>query len=240
MKSGERLRESKKRRREELTECFAVIDTCSGCYYRGDIHMYRPLSAQLRIVLCDKPPLLSRVVPNLRLGALPPIEWVDPSEASAFDGDVRLGLDAPPDQEFRFAEIPFRITEDENGLQVADLRFDESKQTLPLDVWMDQTMTVYPLKTPPREIIRSVANKGGGAHVDDKLNNTLRLTQTTGPSGVGVHVLFTVAIGRCVQKIGRHCAQFFGGSGQNEAQALEKPAVNPKYEYTMTVARRIR
>src|SRR5215203_6881531 len=95
--------EVKKHRREELAECFAVINTCLGCYYRGATHMYRPLAAQLRIVLCDKPPLLSRVVPDLRLGALPPIEWVDPSEASAFDGDVRLGFDAPPNQEFRVA-----------------------------------------------------------------------------------------------------------------------------------------
>lgn len=78
-----------------------------------------------------------------------------------------------------------------------------------LDTWMDQTLTVYPLETSPREIIRSVADKGGGAHVDDKLNRTLRFTRTTGPSGVGVHILFTVAMGRCVQKIGRHFAQFF-------------------------------
>jgi hypothetical protein len=231
--------EVKKHRREELAECIAVINTCLGCYYRGARHMYRPLAAQLRIVLCDKPPLLSRVVPDLRLGALPPVEWVDPSEASAFDGDVRLGFDAPPNQEFRVAEMPFRITEYENGLQVADLRFDESKQTLALDTWMDQMLTVYPLETSLREIIRSVADKGGGAHVDDKLNRTLRLTRTTGPSGVGVHILFTVAMGRCVQKIGRHFTQFFGGSGQNEAQVPEEPDVNPKYEYTMTVVMRI-
>lgn len=202
--------------------------------------MYRPLAAQLRIVLCDKPPLLSRVVPDLRLGTLPPTEWVDPSKASAFDDDVRLGFDAPPNQEFRVAEMPFRITEYENGLQVADLQFDESKQALALDTWMDQTLTVYPLKTSPREIIRSVADKGGGAHVDDKLNHTLRLTRTTGPSGVGVHILFTVAMGRCVQKIGSHFAQFFGESGQNEAQAPKEPDVDPKYEYTMIVVMRIR
>jgi hypothetical protein len=232
--------EVKKRRREELAECFAVIDTCLGSYYRGATHMYRPLAGQLRIVLCDKPPLLTRVIPNLRLGALAPIKWVHLSEASAFDGDVRLGFDAPPEQEFRFAEMPFRVTEYENGLEVADLRFDESDQLLPLDAWMDQTLTVYPLGISPREIIRSVANKGGGAHVDDKLNDTLWLTRTTGPSGLGAHVLFTVAVGRCVQKIGRRYAQLFGASRRNEAQAPEEPDANPKYEYAMTVGWRIR
>ena len=232
--------EVEKHRREELAECFAVIDTCLGCYYRGATHMYRPLAAQLRLVLCDKPPLLSRVIPNLRLSAITPIKWVNPSEASAFDGDVRLGFATPPNQEFHFAEMPFRITEYEHGLQVADIRFDESKQLLALDTWMDQTLTVYPLKTSPREIIRSVADKGGGAHVDDKLNRTLRDTRTTGPSGVGLHILFTVAMGRCVQKIGRQFAQVFGGSVQNEVQAPEEPDVNPKYEYAMTVAMRIR
>jgi len=43
----------KQRNFEEAIELFKVIDTCLSCYYAGKVHMYRPLSAQLRILLCD-------------------------------------------------------------------------------------------------------------------------------------------------------------------------------------------
>jgi hypothetical protein len=70
--------ELRERRHGELAECFAVINTCLATYYGGAEHMYRPLAGQLRILLCDKPPLLSRVFPDLAIGALRPIEWLEP------------------------------------------------------------------------------------------------------------------------------------------------------------------
>ena len=70
--------ELRARRHGELAECFAVIDTCLATYYGGAKHMYRALAGQLRILLCDKPPLLSRVFPDLAIGALRPIEWLEP------------------------------------------------------------------------------------------------------------------------------------------------------------------
>jgi hypothetical protein len=246
------------RQHDELAECFAVIDTCLGSYYDGARHMYRPLVGQLRILLCDKPPLLSRVFPNLQLGALRPIEWLAPPGAALFENtETRLAVEHPPDQEFRLAQMPFLITEYENGLQVADLRLEESNRLLPLDQWMDQLVTVYPSKLSLREIIRSIADKGGGARVDDKVNNALRDMRVTGPSGVGVHVLFSVAVGRCVQEIGVHYAQFrerFGYRGRlqnvtvdpdhpsakNKAKVPRHLECGRKSQFVMTVMMRTR
>jgi hypothetical protein len=250
--------EVKRRRHDELAECFAVIDTCLGTYYDGATHMYRPLAAQLRILLCDKPPLLSRVFPNLRIGALRPIEWLEPPGATRFeDTEMRLAVEHPQDQEFRLAQMPFLITEYENGLQVADLELEASNQMLPLDTWMDQLVTVYPSKLSLREIIRSVADKGGGVHVDDRVNNALRDMRVTGPSDVGVHVLFTVAVGRYAQKIGLYYAQLterFGSRGslqditvdpehptvKNRAKVPREHEAGQKSQFAMTVVMRIR
>lgn len=124
--------------------------------------MYRPIAGQLRILLCDKPPLLSRVFPDLKLGALRLIEWLEPSRVSLFDGtNAQLAVKHPLNQEFRLARMPFLITTYSNVLQVADLEFDSGGQMLPLDEWIDQSVTDYPLVLSLRELIRSIADKGG-------------------------------------------------------------------------------
>ncbi len=248
----------RRRRRGELGECFAVVDTCLASYYAGASHMYRPLAGQLRILLCDRQPLLSRVFPDLKIAALRPIEWLEPHEAALFDSTPgRLELQHPPDQEFHLARMPFLITAYENGLQVADLEFDSPESVLPLDEWMDQSITILPSRVSLREMIRSVADKGGGSHVDDRINDALRGMRATGPSGVGVHVLFSVAVGRFVQTIGLQYAQIpegsnFRGSLQDIAFDPEHPTVKgcakvPKElekdaqaQFALTVLKRIR
>jgi hypothetical protein len=250
--------ELRERRHGELAECFAVIDTCLATYYGGAEHMYRPLAGQLRILLCDKPPLLSRVFPDLAIGALRPIEWLEPDQAVLFDDNpARLGIQHPPDQEFRLARMPFLITSYDNGLQVADLEIDHGAQRLVLDEWMNQQITLYPAELSVRDTIRSIADKGGGAHVDDTVNPALHHMYRTGPAGVGVHVLFSVAVGRLAQKIGLHYAQFverFGYHGRLEdvvfdaehatvrssAQVPAKLEAGPRRQFTLTVMKRTR
>ncbi len=226
----------KQRRHEELKECFAVVDTCLANYYNGAIHMYRPLAGQLRILLCDKPPLLSRVFPDLKFGILRPIEYLEPSKTDLLDGvQAQLDVQHPPGQEFRLARMPFLITTYENGLQVADLEFGSGAMMLPLDDWMDQSLTDYPSVLSLREIIRSIADKGGGAHVDDDVNVALRQMKGTSPSGVGIHVLFSVAIGRFIQKFGLHYAQFverFGYTGR-----LQDISIDPEHPTVKASAR---
>lgn len=200
---------SRKRLYNEMSECFAVIDSCLKSYYAGELHMYRPLAGQLRILLCDKSPLLTRIFSNVRIGAVRSIEWLEVDKSELFEGnDARLAVDHPPDQEFRSARMPFLITEFSSGLQIADLQFKTNGKLLPLREWVKQIVSIEPCELSIRQIIRSVADKGGGAHVDDKINIELQHMYSTGPAGIGVHVLFTVAIGRFAQNLGLYYAQF--------------------------------
>jgi hypothetical protein len=248
----------KQRRHKELFACLRVIDSCLAAYYAGAQHMYRPLAGQLRILLCDKPALLSRVFPNLKLNALRPIEWVDPNGATVFDGlQLRLATERPPGEEYRLARMPFLVVEFENGLQIADLQWQPSGPLLPLEEWMDQRLTLFPSELSLREMVRSVADKGGGAHVDDDINEALRAMQSTAPAQVGVHVLFTVAIGRFAQAFGVRYAQLverFGlrgrlqdvvvdpehPSAKNAAKVSEELLAAGRPEYVLTVWNRRR
>jgi hypothetical protein len=69
------LEEKKRRLHIELSEVFAVLNSCLRSYYEGETHMYRPMAGQLRILLCDSSPLFSRVFPDLRIEAVREIEW---------------------------------------------------------------------------------------------------------------------------------------------------------------------
>jgi hypothetical protein len=249
----------RRRRHRELANCLKVVDSCLASYYGGAGHMYRPLAGQLRILLCDnKVPLLSRVFPNLKFGALSPVVWLDPADTPLMEGSgARLVVEHPADQEFRLARMPFLITEYQNGLQVADLRLDPNGQMLSLADWMNQSLTVHPLQLSLREVIRSIADRGGGAHVDDTPNEALLGMQRTGPRGVGVHLLFVVALGRFVQEFGFRYTQFveqFGISGRlqdvafdprhpavvNSARVAKELEEGPRSEYGLTVMARIR
>ncbi len=110
--------EIKKRRHEELVECFAVIDTCLRCYYGGETHMYRPMAGQLRILFCDRKPLVSRVFPDIKVNPLRPIEWLKPSDVKLFEGvDATLSVSATEEVRFRAGRMPFIITAYPNGVQ---------------------------------------------------------------------------------------------------------------------------
>ena len=65
-------REQKIRHFKETIELSKVINSCLACYYLGETHMYRPLSAQLRILFCDiqkgkNKALLSKLFDKLKL-----------------------------------------------------------------------------------------------------------------------------------------------------------------------------
>jgi hypothetical protein len=111
--------------------------------------------------------------------------------------------------------MPFMITEYPTGLQVADLEFMPG-QLVSLHEWVDQLVMILPSEVSIREVVRSVADKGGGAHVDDELSKALEGMMISGPQGLGVHVLFVIALGRLAQEIGLFYVQFreqFGDTG---------------------------
>lgn len=204
----------KKRLHHELSECFSVLDTCLRCYYAGETHMYRPMAGQLRILFCDSRlgkdnSLISHVFGSFKLNRVRPIEWVFPSALSSRADDLRhLQLSVPPDWDVRIAKMPFVIREYGNGLQVADIEMEESGPLLAVGDWVAQHVTIYPRSLTIRKIIRSVADKEGGAHVDPEENPELRLMHSHGPARLGANVLFIVALARLAQRIGVHYAQF--------------------------------
>lgn len=186
-----------------------------------------------------------------------PIEYVEPSKESLIDDiDAQLNVEHPQNQEYRLALMPFRITKYNNGLQIADIMLDKGGQMLPFNEWIDQSLTDYPIVLSLRDIIKSIAEKGGGSHVDDKVGVALSHMQKTGPAGVGIHVLFTIALGRLLQELGLLFFQFreqTDGTGGLEdilfnpehPTVKDRAKVNDKLEqaersrFTLTVLRRI-
>lgn len=256
-----REEEVKKRLHNELLECFKIIDSCLALYYQGGTHMYRPLATQLRILFADqKGPLITRLFPNFKIQRLRAIEYVEPGQLKPFDDSSSvIMISHPANQEYKLARMPFLITEYSNGLQVADFEFDQSGELLPLADWVEQQVSIYPSSLTIKEIIKSVAEKGGGAHVDDELNQSLKDMMRTGPAGLGLHVLLVIALSRLAHRLGIYYIQFrerFDYNGKIEDivtdfdpdhPSLQKMARIPenlekqeKHQYALTVIRRIR
>lgn len=249
-----------KRLRNELLACFAVVDSCLDSYYNGNTHMYRPIAGQLRILLCDKSPLLTRVFPNIEFQLLKPIEYLPLDEASLFDNnDARLGVSGKNGEEYRLAKMPFLITQISNGLQIADIELLNDSPLLRLDDWVNQLISFHPCDLSIIQIVKSVADKGGGAHVDNTPDEPLKRMQETGPAGIGFHKLFIIALSRFIQKLGLCIIQFgerqgFEGSLAdiindfdishasviNRAKVHEALINQERSEYALTVLMRIK
>lgn len=164
--------------------------------------MYRAMAVQLRILMCDRQPLITRVFPLLGLSRLAEIQDVEPGDLELFPGHaVRLAFSAPDHYMLRLARMPLEVTEYENGLQVADLDVI-AEDTIHLQDWIKQEILQYPLRVNVRDVVRSVADKGGGAHVDDQVNHVLSRLSRTGPAGLGVHKLLMVGLARLIHMLG--------------------------------------
>jgi len=207
---------------DELIECFKVIDSSLKSYYDGNSHMFRPLAGQLRILFCDTigrkdNSLLGRIFPKFSLGSIKPIKWLNPENLSQ-ESDIisSLLIKIPAGQDYIVAQEPFVITEFSNGLQIADIEIDESSFLIPLNEWLDQEVTIDPSALTVRSIIRTVADQGGGAHVDSNQCDELTWMKSTGPNGVGFNVLLIVAIARLAQKIGVNYYQ-----SRNKSESLD-------------------
>ncbi|TFW23902.1 hypothetical protein E4L96_06395 [Massilia arenosa] len=193
--------------KQQLGESFAVVDTCLACIYRGDLHMYRPLAGQLRLLLCDTQrmadnSLIRRAYPNLKVSAIAQIEW-----SAEKSGEVHL--DKTEAAINRIAQMPFEISAYENGLVIADVLVDKERM-LPIQEWGEQRLSFDPVRLSIRRVIREVADKGGGAHVDSSASAELRLMYQRTPHGATYAELFVIAIGRFVQRIGEHLFKYQG------------------------------
>lgn len=199
--------DTKKHLETQLRDCFKVIDSCLACFYLNQPHMYKPLAGQLRILLCDSHrrkdnSLLPRVFPDLIVSKLKTIDW---SKNTAGSVQLRQGSDGTA----RIASMPYEITQYTNGLVVADLLCDKST-LIDIPTWMDQDITIYPTPLTARDIVRHVADKGGGSHVDTNSSPQLRYMAKLTPTGQSFGALFVLALGRFAQIMGEKLFNYTG------------------------------
>lgn len=187
----------------QLKESLQVLDTCLECVYAGKHHMHRALAGQLRLLLCDGGSSLIRAVyPALEVSAMETINW-------SAEGAGPLRMSQTSGGTNRIAQMPFEITVYENGLEVADLLLSQTV-LLTLDTWCDQPVTFHPTKLDIHKVIKAVADKGGGAHVDPKASPALALMRRRAVSERTYAELFIIALARFVQQIGEQLLKYEG------------------------------
>jgi len=199
-----------------LQECFQTIDTCLTSIYEGESHMYRSLAGQLRILLADKKDgkensLLFLLHPEINIKKLQPIEWKKGDEARMFIRDS-------PGSTNRYGVMPYEITQYSNDLAVADFLFSPVKEFLTVPEWMNQFLTYTPTPVTIRQVLKGVADQGGGAHVDSEPSYELKLLYQKAPSGNTFAELFIIALARLVQNIAEKIIGYKGCKVPEELQ----------------------
>lgn len=204
----------------EAIECFKVIDTCLASYYAGNSHMYRPLSAQLRLLLSDKNrnkenSLITRLFNGFGVTPLQSITYTEPGtfeDTSSVANMLRVQC-SNSKMSAKLALMPFEITVFSNGLEIGDFLLDKKRDPISVSSWMDQLITVHPLHLSIRSLIKTVADRGGGAHVHHKEDEILEKLSKYSPSNLGLDVLYCIAVARITQQIGIAITQFYERHG---------------------------
>lgn len=221
----------------EAIECFKVIDTCLRCFYAGESHMYRPISAQLRILLSDKNrekenSLIVRLFDGL---VITPLQSITYREHGTFDdatpwANMLRVSGGGPEMSPKLALMPFEITVFSNGLEIGDFLLDKNSSPISVTAWMDQLITVHPFHLSIRSLIKTVADRGGGAHVHHKEDEVLETLSKGLPSKLGMDVLFTVAVARIAQQIGLAITQFYEKYGASYDAKTAKISIDKHHE----------
>ncbi len=200
----------------EAIELFKVVDTCLSSFYNGQYHMYRPLAAQLRILFCDfqrkkNNALIGKLFINLLLPALQEAQYYDIGSPEHLNGPAKHLWANPIDvtQKPKITSMPFEITQFANGLEICDILLKEPQNPIPLNEWLEQPITKFPINVSVVKLIRTVADRGGGAHIHPTTDNFLNRLKASNPSKVGYDALFTIAIGRFAQQVGYMVFQFY-------------------------------
>lgn len=194
---------------KETLESFKTINDCLSLYYKGKQHMFKPIAGQLRILYCDRNKdkdnsLLHHIYPDLKLIAIHKYEFTKEMQGNKVIVHDKNGNEIS-DHGIVIRPECYIITEQRDGLQIADLDLSKSPRYLSLQDWCNQLVDMHH-NLSVQEIIRSVADKGGGAHLDIKDNQALSTMKRGGPAKVGLHILFIIALARFTMKIARQFA----------------------------------
>lgn len=164
---------SNDRFKQYLEEALSIISRNCESYHQNYPPDYRVVASQLRIILCDKNrnqenSLVLKVIPNVKLHPL--TSTISKEE-----------LDAKP-----YVWLAGRITGIPIRMRIVDC-FNVNAVTIPLEEWRMQIAAISNGKPHSiMDIIKSVAEKDGGTHIDVGSNEYLDIAGTfthTGPSG---------------------------------------------------------
>lgn len=165
-------------------DCFKIIHTCLKSYFDGQVHMYKPISVQLRMLFCDTQKrkdhsLINRIHSNIELLAFREIKFAHQNGGISF------------------ASAPYVITQHANGMVDAKLDIASPCKYLPLAEWRKQIVDIQPILT-LNDVIRTVADQDGGAHLDDNECTKLIIMRGHNPTKLGSNILLIVALARYV------------------------------------------
>lgn len=198
---------------EEALECFQVIDSSLRCIYAGENHMYRTLSVQLRILLCDSPkPLLVRLFPNLKLQCLQPVKAFQPGN---FPPELKHLNTVPVSgpQPMAISCMPFEARIYSNGVEDCQPLLNADGSLLPIEDWVEQVISVHPVPVTVRQLIRTVADRGGGAHVHKAKDPLLFGLKGIGPGKLHLAALVLIAVSKVMQQLGLSVVQLYEKNG---------------------------
>ncbi|MBM2834500.1 MAG: hypothetical protein HW406_1661 [Candidatus Brocadiaceae bacterium] len=196
---------------KDALDSFLIILDCLLLYDQKKQHMFKPIAGQLRILYCDRNSgkdnsLLSLIYPDLKLMAFQKHEFKKEHD------DLKIKVVAydnnghnVTNHGFLIQPACFIITQKSNGHQSANFDLSSPPMYLSLQEWCDQ-LVCSDCNLTVKGIIRSVADKGGGSHVDVQDNPELSLMKKTGPAGVGLHILFVIALARYTIKFAKQFA----------------------------------
>lgn len=207
---------------EEALECFQVIESCLRCIYTGELHMYRALSAQLRILLCDNPkPLLVRLFANLELQRFQSITSFAPGEfptelqhlntVAAFGGKPMI-----------LSCMPFEARMYVNGIEDCRPLLSTDGSMLPVELWVEQVVSAHSVPITIRQFIRTVADRGGGAHVHKSKDALLAGLQGMAPGKLHLAALVLIAIAKVMQQVGHSVVQLYEKNGPKGSIPLKE------------------
>ena len=137
----------------DAQDCIKILQSCLRCYYAGDVHMYKPMAGQLRILFCDTykgkdNSLLGRLLPDVQLPAFKPMRW------ETCGGKMAMAM------------MSTAIHRTKRGVEDANIDLQEPRRAVGLQDWLNHELTCDPEANRVRDIVRMVADKDGGAHAD--------------------------------------------------------------------------
>lgn len=102
-----------------------------------------------------------------------------------------------PSYPLSHATVPYVIEEYSTGIVSATLDISPPYKYISLYRWRDQIVDLHP-RLDLKEIIRSVADKDGGAHLDNKDSPILKILRRNNPTKIGSNILFIIALAQYV------------------------------------------